>query len=405
MLSLVGGRMTVASPSIAPHAPTPIQRDTLPALAWCDAFAVWLGQRAMLLALIWVFQSITSQPSPQSILRLWTLWDVRLYAEIARGGYQHPAQAAFFPLFPLLEHLLAPLTGGNVEVAGAIVANAASLGAFLLLRLLVERDLGLRVARRTLLYLALFPTSFFLADGYSESLFLFLAVATFVALRQRRWLLAGLLAALATLTRVTGLLLLLPLACAAVEAHRASWRLYTARQRLRAALTVAVGVAAPVVAYAGLQVALWLRFGVWDAPGRAEGVWGRSLDWPWVGLLRSLEMVATQWPSVAGMDLAFAMLWLALACSMLLPSRQPLPAGYVAYTWGSLLLVLSVPAHHADLSPLMSISRFLLVVFPCFVRLAQWSTHARWVHGVLLAASVCQSAALIWIFARGTFVA
>lgn len=401
--------MTVAPPSLAQAAPavtpTPTQHDNSPARAWRDALAAWLGQRAMLLAVIWICQSLTSRATPQSIAQLWTLWDVRLYAEIARGGYQHPAQAAFFPLFPLLEHLLAPLAGGNVEVAGAIIANAASLGAFVLLRLLVGRELGLQVARRTLLYLALFPTSFFLADGYSEPLFLLLSVAVFVALRGRRWLLVGLFAALATLTRVTGLVLLLPLACAAFEAHRASWRRYTSRQRLRSAVAVGAAGAAPLVAYGGLQVALWWRFGVWDAPGRAESVWGRSLDWPWVGLLRSLEMVTTQWPSVAGMDLAFAVLWLALARSMLLPSRQPLPVAYAAYTWASLLLVLSVPAHHADLSPLMSISRFLLVVFPCFVRLAQWSTRSRWVHGVLLAASVCQSVALIWIFARGTFVA
>jgi len=65
----------------------------------------------------------------------------------------------------------------------------------------------------TVLALALFPTSFFMRMVYTESLFLFLILLTFVAM-QRRWPLPviAMIAGAATATRSVGVALLLPLA-------------------------------------------------------------------------------------------------------------------------------------------------------------------------------------------------
>ncbi len=373
---------------------------------WHDALIAWLGQRIVLIALIWLWQSLTSTPTLRSIYRTGVVWDGRLYGDIARGGYHELWQAAFYPLFPLLERALASLTGGNAEIAGLVVANAASLGVFALLRLLVARDLGVRVARLTLVYLALFPTSMFLAAAYTEALFLLLAVAAFVALQRERWLLAGLLAALATLTRATGLVLLLPLALTAYAALRPCWRGLGARERLRAIAPVALAALLPLVAFAALQIGLSLAYGVPGASSRAESqFWGRSLDWPWVGLVRSAQLVAASFPSTAGMDLLFALLWLALAGSMLLPRAPRLPATYIAYTWGALLLAMAAPVHTPGESPLVSIARYMLVAFPCFVRLAQWGAASRVARYVMLAASAGQFVALSWLFAHSRFIA
>ena len=388
-------------------ASSPVIRDALR-----DAFIAWLGQRVLLLSLVWIAQATTSSPSVASLYRIWVRYDGRLFADVASRGYVELWQAAFYPLFPALEHLLAPLTGGDPALAGLVVANVASFGAFVLLRLLVERDVGPQVARRTLLYLVLFPTSMFLAAAYSESLFLLLSAATFLALRERSWLLAGLLAALATLTRASGVLLLVPLAMTIYAAlyptlrSRARWDSLALRERLRLAAPPLAACILPLVALAGLDLVLSLRLGVPNALSRAEDQgWGRALDWPWDGLLRSLAMVVSHFPSVAGMDLLFAVLWLALAGAMLLPAARALPRTYVAYTWVSLLLVLIEPLHPAGLSPLTSISRYLLVVFPCFVLLAQLSTRSRWLHYGMLAAFACQLVALTWLFAQGKFVA
>jgi len=379
-----------------------------------DALLAWLGQRILLLCLVWIVQANTSSPSVASLYRIWIRFDGRLFADVASRGYVELWQAAFYPLFPALEHVLAPLVGGDLALAGLVVANVASFGALVLLRLLVERDLGQQIARRTLLYLVVFPTSLFLAAAYCESLFLLLSVATFLALRERSWLLAGLLAgllaALATLTRAAGVLLLVPLAMTAYTTTyatlRARWGSLAIRERLRLGARPLAACSLPLIALAGLDLALSLRLGVPNAVSRAEDLgWGRQLAWPWDGLLRSLAMVVAHFPSVAGMDLLFAVLWLALAGAMLLPAARTLPRTYLAYTWASLLLVLVEPMHPAGVSPLTSISRFLLVVFPCFVLLAQLSTRSRWLHYGMLAASACQLVAVTWLFAQGKFVA
>src|SRR5262249_44707727 len=140
----------------------------------------------------------------------WTGYDARWYAGIATAGYRLLPQAAFFPLYPLLEHLTAPMTLGHTLLAGMLISNAAGLAALLLLRQLVEEDVSARAARHTLLILAFFPTTFYLVMAYTESLFLALSLGAFLALRRSRWLLAGCLITLATLTRLTGILLLLP---------------------------------------------------------------------------------------------------------------------------------------------------------------------------------------------------
>ncbi len=372
-----------------------------------DALVAWLGQRVLLLALVWVVQRVTSQPSPQSLYRIWTMWDASRYARIAPAGYHELWQAAFYPLLPLLERLLAPLCGGSPTLAGIVIANAACLAAFALLRLLVEQDLGRQVARRTLLYVALFPTSMFFAAAYTESLFLLLAVGTFLALRAQRWLFAGALAALATLTRATGLVLALPLAMTAYQALRPRWARLTARQRLHA-ISTAGAVALPLVAYAGFQLMLNLVFGLPDAQQRAETrFWGRQLDWLWAGMIRSIWLLVSGFPSVVATDLLFATLWLGIAGSMLAPSARALPRTYVVYVWASLALALMTPVRAGPdvVSPLTSLPRYMLVAFPCCVRLAQWSTGSRWVHYALLTASLCGLAALMWLFAQGGFIA
>jgi hypothetical protein len=372
-----------------------------------DALAAWLGQRALLLALVWLVQRITSRPSPASLYRIWTLWDAGHYAQIAATGYRDLSQAAFYPLYPLIERTLAPLVGGDPALAGILIANAACLAAFALLRLLVERDLGPAVARRTLLYLALFPTSMFFAAGYTESLFLLLAAGTFLVLRARRWLVAGLLAALATLTRATGLVLALPIAIAAYDALRPRWAHLGGWERLRA--SAAIGAALlPLAAYAGFQLVLDATFGLPGAQQRGEAqFWGRQPDWPWAGIIRSISLFVSGYPSVVATDLLFAALWLAIAVSMLLPSARPLPRTYVVYVWASLALALIMPVRVGPdvVSPLTSLPRYMLLAFPCCVRLAQWSLGSRRAHAALRAASLCGLTASLWLFAQGGFIA
>jgi Gpi18-like mannosyltransferase len=393
----------VAAPTSAQRRRLPLTH-LIPSAVWRDALTAWLLQRVILVGLVAFWLGSASNLSGRSLFLVWTRWDGNWYVGIARAGYQSPLQAAFYPLMPLLERLVAPVVGGSIEWAGLLVANVAGFGAFLLLGTLVEYDGAAALARRTVLLLALYPVGMYLITDYTESLFLLLALACFLTLRTQRWLLAGTLAGLAALTRTSGLALLLPFAVAVYTTIVRPANGFDPRKR-RELLRATLGALLPLAAFAGVHIALSIRFSGWDAVTLAEEHWSRHLDWPWTGIFTSLQMVFTQWPSVASMDLLFGLFWLAIACSMLPLFRQRLPGTYVAFTWACLLLALATPIESPGYSPLTSISRYLLVVFPCFVQLAQWSLRSRLVLFVLLGACVGLTIALTRIFAQGTFLA
>jgi Gpi18-like mannosyltransferase len=86
------------------------------------------------------------------------------------------------------------------------------------------------LARRSVICLAVFPTAYYLVAGYTESLFLALTLGAFLAALKRRWLVAGSLAYLASLTRLQGAVLLLPLGWIAyVQLRQAGLRALLAR--------------------------------------------------------------------------------------------------------------------------------------------------------------------------------
>jgi Dolichyl-phosphate-mannose-protein mannosyltransferase len=158
---------------------------------------------------------------PDALWLMWQRFDSSFYLAIAQTGYW-PASSlhtysnwAFYPLFPLLIFPFAHLFGGSpsaFSLAGLLVSNSAALIAVVYLYVLVRREFGAKVASLSVIYLALFPTAFYLSAIYSESLFLACSVACIYYARTHHWLLAGFCGGLASLTRAQGLLLLLPLA-------------------------------------------------------------------------------------------------------------------------------------------------------------------------------------------------
>ena len=133
---------------------------------------------------------------------------------MAVQGYPDGQFATFFPLYPLTVRAAALLAGHNYELASIALSTIFFLAAAALLYHLVELDFGRRAALCSVAFLSLFPTSFFFQAAYSESLLLLLSLLCFWCLRRDRLVLAGVAALLATLTRVTGILLLAPLAMA-----------------------------------------------------------------------------------------------------------------------------------------------------------------------------------------------
>ena len=180
-------------------------------------------------------------------------WDSEYYLAIATGGYEDPAirrigttfssgteflgywpfvippsqgevlpgvslSYAFFGFYPFMMRLAAvplSLLGMNPiatsTLAGVLVSMVGTLAAMIALYELGRTELGEEGGLRAAFYLIIFPSGFFLAQIYTEGLFVGLAFSSLVLLRkgQRGW--AALLAVCATFTRAVGIALFIPL--------------------------------------------------------------------------------------------------------------------------------------------------------------------------------------------------
>ncbi len=161
--------------------------------------------------------------SPAEAFALVNHWDVQQYVNIAKFGYGATGDArlrfAFYPLFPWLIRAMTPIFG-SPEVAAFSIATVASMLLAVALFRLVRIDFDDDLARRTVWLMFIFPTSYFLHIAYTESLFLVLVIAAFLACRNGDWMMAGAYGALATLTHDTGLFLI---AAFGVEAMHHWW--------------------------------------------------------------------------------------------------------------------------------------------------------------------------------------
>jgi hypothetical protein len=155
---------------------------------------------------------------------IFVAWDSGWYFEIARSGYYFDrdgqSSTAFFPLYPLLMRALAWPFGGSdraLWVAGIFLSCASFALALLALHRFAWRVFGTReAARRTVLYVAVFPFSLFMTRVYSESLFLLTSVMAISGAHDHRWRSAGVWGALATITRPNGVLVAIPLLLLAI---------------------------------------------------------------------------------------------------------------------------------------------------------------------------------------------
>lgn len=158
-------------------------------------------------------------------------WDGKDFLAIAQHGYSHSVQAghdpsiAFFPGYPLALRALHAGTHLSVGVLAVLVSVTAGLVFAQGLNRLVGGDrLGLTVVALA----AVSPLSIVLMMAYSEALFCALAVWALVFMRDRSWLAAGLLTALALTVRSTGIALVVALAVAVLLAPppslRTAWR-------------------------------------------------------------------------------------------------------------------------------------------------------------------------------------
>jgi hypothetical protein len=175
----------------------------------------------------WISPEIYKVKQSWNIIDLHNRWDAAWYLDIAEKGYYlrgegQQANVVFFPLYPLLMHLMGYLTGGNLVLAGWIVSSLfLALAVAMLTRLTQVFHPGLDPARPAL-FMLVFPTAFYLNAVYTESLFLFLSLCVVFFALKRNFVMAGVCAALASATRVAGVFLFVLLLVEFVQAY--GWR-------------------------------------------------------------------------------------------------------------------------------------------------------------------------------------
>jgi hypothetical protein len=138
------------------------------------------------------------------------------YLRLAQDGYVAKFSQSFFPVFPLLIKFLNILPKNlSLDVrtfvdpsyfyTGLIFSNLFFLGFLFLFYKLLRLDYSKKITKLSLILLLVFPTSFYFGSIYTESLFLMLAVASIYSFRKKKYLLAGIFAAVSCATRIVGI--------------------------------------------------------------------------------------------------------------------------------------------------------------------------------------------------------
>ncbi len=285
------------------------------------------------------------------------------YLGIAERGYEEkrfdptgPHNWAFFPLYPMLIR-------GAAQVTGEFPLTAIALSnLFLFLALIAlhktARAFGFDggVADRCILYIAIFPASYFFSLPWTTSLLLLLSTASFLLARRGQWLASSCLAGLASATHYSGIFVFPALVVLYWQEALRPFRLRLTFLRL---LPAPVGLLC-------FMAFLYSLTGNAFAFSDAQAAWGIRLGFFWNpvwGFISSPFALSEGWNFRL---LNFAVTIMTLGCGLgLLKHRQ---WSWALYTFISAMVPLSLFTLQA---------RYVMVIFPVFVMLAEWGRSSR----------------------------
>jgi hypothetical protein len=190
---------------------------------------IFAASRVVVVVAMWLGTKLVP---PLSMAGAASTWDGGWYLLVAGGGYPDAvpetggSALAFFPLYPLLVRAVDTLPLLTPIGAAVVVSGIASLCAAVVIWVLGSELLGTEVADRAVTLFAFFPGSFVLSMVYAEGVMLLLSAGCLLALVRRRWLVAGVLAALATAARPNAVAVIGACGWAALTAirTRGEWR-------------------------------------------------------------------------------------------------------------------------------------------------------------------------------------
>jgi Mannosyltransferase (PIG-V) len=361
-------------------------------------------------------------------------WDSSWYLVIAHYGYRPDlgsftsSRAAFFPLYPLGLRAITSL-GSPPVLAGVLLSTLALALALYGIHRLTTLELGGldrgQTPRLAVMVTAFSPMAFYLSAVYSESLYLALSVGLFWSARQGRFAAVGVLGALAAATRSAGIVLALPALILYLYGPRedrapdfSKGRRFAPRYRLRrdalwlGVVPIGLGLYMAYLAFKGGDPLL---------PFHAQDVWGRHFAGPYLGIwdgikagvegarqLLFLSPRHVDFPVSLGSPITAAghnlllLAFLLAAVPAVVGVVRMLPFAYGAYVLAALALPLSYPV---TFQPLMSLPRFLVVLFPLSIWFAAKLAARPRAQGPVLAVSALLMAFFVAQFATWHWVA
>lgn len=360
------------------------------------ALTVWLSSWAGVMFCV----ALTPRALPgsfhqgQSFLSRWNHWDVTRFITLAQHGYAgDPALygddkgwPAFFPGYPVVLHAVG-LVIPSLEAAGLLISLVAGAVAAVALARLADCESG-GTGPYAVIAMVASPAALFLFAGYSESLFLALALPAWLLARRGRWEWAVSLAALSSFVRITGAFLAVALIVEYLTGP--------AGRRLRGWRPLPL-LAVPFLPLLVYTVYQWNRTGDWMAWQHAQVVgWQRNTVWPWESFLTTWNAAMhtdNQFTLAFRVELVAAAVGVLLVCYLLGSRRWP-EATYVGLQLAALVTS----------SFYLSIGRTTLIWWPLWLAVAR--LHVRWrpAYAAVVAVSAPVAVLFLLIFTSGAWI-
>jgi len=262
---------------------------------------------------------------------------------------------------------------------------------------LAQRETGDdETSRRSVVYLLVFPAAYYLAIGYSEALYLVCVLAAFLFAREEKWGLSGLAAGVAGLTRLHGVLLIVPLGYEYLRQHQWRWR-----SIFKPPVLGVLGAPLGVLAF---NVYLNLQFGqptnYFSPYFEIQALFFKGIrteafpTFPGTTFANYLHGLLTNVPSTESVAVMAAMI---LLLALTVETFARLPGVYGVY-------MLTVALFSLIGGDLISMPRFVVPMFPAFIALALIGRSPR-LDRVILIVSLSLQGILALMFTKGYWIA
>lgn len=326
------------------------------------------------------------------ILRDWVRWDANNYIRIATVGYDGyyengmATTLVFFPLYSWIMKLF-NLFIPSIAACGLIVSTLCySLGCVFLYALVCE-DYGKSIAKRTVILISIFPFSFFFGAIMPESTFLLTGCACMYFARKRHFVLSGIFGALASLSRMQGLLLAVFFVTEWINAYK-PFTLLKGKEYKTLCKHIFSKLSPVLIMPVGTLIYLYQNYAVTGDAFKfleyQERVWGQHAQYFGQTVADNFRnLTTTLWSETQSVCIWLPQLVLFFLCTAtLVYGLRRHRSGYI------LFLVLYLIMNYTP-SLLLSGGRYMCVAFPMFIILGEFfETHPKLWEGAIITSSL-----------------